>query len=72
MTNCKLSTLTGITVTNIKTGSVMIMNVEYYQNTKTGKMMYSGMTLTGKTAYWLASNCSMVKESNFSETIKVA
>ena len=72
MTNCKLSTLTGITVTNTKTGSMMVINVEYYQNTKTGKMMFSGMTLTGKVAYWLASSCTIVKDKNFKEAIKVA
>ena len=47
-----------VKITNIKTGSTTYGDIEYYENSRTGKMMFSGKCYSQlKPVYWIAKNC---------------
>jgi hypothetical protein len=50
-------------IRNNKTGNVIIAKAEAYNNTRTGKPMFSGHSLcTIKEVYWQAKNCTVLQE----------
>jgi len=49
-----------VQITNTKTGSTTYGDVEYYQNARTGKMMFSAKCYSQlKPVYWIAKNCTV-------------
>ena len=71
--NYRLAKITGITVTNNKTGSIMPDSVQHYRIDE-GEMYFAGKAITGSNygkATWKASNCSVVKEANYSVDVRI-